>query len=284
MGDNLEDASDAAVAVGNPNVVHQVVSANFINTLRYMGGADAPLDDAFINTDVVAGNSLFTIAPNPNATFASFTYEGYDARERLGGSNRGTIDLLREFITVYYPNMATVLRNLDNAGGPMQVAAADAIGSFCVRGVLVNDNVFGASTLGEMQTARDELHSCTHSSTNVVDNGSISFGACPHIAIKFGYYIQEICSTLYFKAGAALLSGKATFAVGGQKGFDVITPMVAVEFNRPIGDKLNFGIELSHSFGTSKKFAPQQILGMQIKPEVKISRTTLRAIILYNFS
>jgi hypothetical protein len=86
-------------------------------------------------------------------------------------------------------------------------------------------------------------------------------------------------STLYFKAGAAYLSGKAAFDAGiGTKNFGTVTPMVGVGINRVVNDDFGVGVELSHCFKTDKKFAPIKILGTQIEPRVKISRTTLRVV------
>jgi hypothetical protein len=200
LGMNAAFANAAAGGVGN--TVHAAVYTNFVNTLRYIGGADVALNNAFITGPSAGG--IWNAAPNANATFADFTVSGSNAMDAFGGADIGSIRLLQEFVTTYYPNLAAILRGLnDNGGAVLQGDVASDIAQFFVNADLVvggaNAANISASTIAEMQSARKMVNDCIHNIRKAADNGSASFGVCSHLAVKIGYRMPDMFRISFVK-------------------------------------------------------------------------------------
>ncbi|MDR3180103.1 MAG: hypothetical protein LBT70_04370 [Holosporaceae bacterium] len=286
IGRNLEKA--ATDAGGTGAVVNGSVYANFVNTMKYIGGdKNAALDNSFI-TKSAAEDGLFSAPPISDATFSNFTTAEYNALGILGGPNPGSIDLLREFITTYHPNLATILRSLQGNDGTDLTAENAANLSYFFENEDIDANSTSLEALlpgnnGNIASAREDLSNYVHHISGVVNNGSASFGVCPHLALKVGAHFSKIKSSLHLKAGLAYLSGKVAFDSGiSNKSFGKIAPMVGIEVNRQICNNWGVGLELSHTFGSSKKFEPVKLLGTSIEPKVKLNRTTLKVMATYH--
>ncbi|MDR2723816.1 MAG: hypothetical protein LBB25_01245, partial [Holosporaceae bacterium] len=164
IGRNLGEASrDAEAAGGAGHAVEAGAFRELVNTLRYIGGADVELNDAFINGEEHANGIYNGGVLNGAATFSNFSpaYEG-NILPSLGGTNRDAVHFAREFITTYYPKFAEHLRNLhDNGDENLLAEKADALSDFFINFDIggYNANTLSMTTVASMEdihTARSE--------------------------------------------------------------------------------------------------------------------------------
>lgn len=114
-----------------------------------------------------------------------------------------------------------------------------------------------------------------------------TFGVCPHIACKIGYYFKEIHGVLYTKLGVTMLHGRVTpvnniYGLQDEK-FNKIAPMIGFGLQKNINDKWGYVVELSHAFKVKKKLKDVEIFGIKLENKTSISRTNLRFMLTYKF-
>jgi hypothetical protein len=283
IGANLSTAAAAAVGGGAPAVDNNVFR-KIVDVLKYIGGSDTVLlDDAFVNGPANAG-LLFNAGAgvvNPAATLSNFSVGAAgEILDAFGTTNRNAIDLVREFVTGYYPELAAHLRSLhDNGIVDLPIGVAEALADFFTDFDIGGYNaallsMATTASMADIHAARDALKNYEHNISSNVDNKNISFGVCPSFAFKFGYYVAEADAIVSLKFGAAYVSGKASFGPKiGTKNFGALTPKISIEFRKKIYEDWNIGVEVSHVIQTTKRFATIKVLRRSIEPNVKITRT-----------
>lgn len=115
-----------------------------------------------------------------------------------------------------------------------------------------------------------------------------SFGVCPYISVKLGYFYKELDACIYTKVGAIQLRGKVTPAndfYDIQDGkFRRFTFFAALGISKDIGDSFGIDVEISHAFKTAKKLRNILILNTySIDHKVSLSKTSLKAVVTYSF-
>ena len=234
---------------------------------------------------------------------------------------------IRSFIGRRYPNYAAALaniatNNLLNSGG---VAAAgtsiagdsninaeisDIISEFLLnnmgndisyRNLGIDATAMGGVTFDQMRAIMDSIYYPSPEDDIAltvpygVDRGSIvnsvktkaTFGVCPYLACKIGYYYNEIRGTLYAKFGFTMLNGKVSPAnnvYGIQaESFHKITPMIAVGMAKQLDDNWGYAVEISHAFKAKKRLRDANFFGVRVENKTSISRTTVRLMATYRF-
>ncbi len=114
-----------------------------------------------------------------------------------------------------------------------------------------------------------------------------SFGVCPYVAMKLGYYFREIRGCLFAKLGLIHLNGhvipvNSAYGIQEEK-FHKIAPFVAVELMKNINEKWGWAVEISHAFRTKKKMKDVHLFGMKVENSTSISRTNVRLMAMYRF-
>ena len=100
-----------------------------------------------------------------------------------------------------------------------------------------------------------------------------SFGVCPYVALKVGYYFKEIKGCMFAKIGLIHLNGHVTpvndaYGLQDEK-FHKIAPFAAVE--------------ISHAFKAKKRLRDANFFGVRVENKTSISRTTVRLMATYRF-
>ncbi|MDR2666793.1 MAG: hypothetical protein LBB34_01590, partial [Holosporales bacterium] len=124
--------------------------------------------------------------------------------------------------------------------------------------------------------------------TTVVNNvkAKASFGICPHLALKIGYFISELKSQLYLNAGIMQLNGHLIpttnniYGIRNEK-FKKITPFVTLGVARSITDNLMATVEVSHAFKITKKLQNIEIFRYNIENRASINRTDIKIMFIY---
>ncbi|MDR2780868.1 MAG: hypothetical protein LBB21_00170 [Holosporaceae bacterium] len=114
-----------------------------------------------------------------------------------------------------------------------------------------------------------------------------TFGVCPHIAFKMGYFFKELGASLYVKTGMIQLNGRVTpvndlYDLQDEK-FNKIAPFVAFGCMKNIDGKWGVAVEVSHAFRVTKKMQDVKIFRQVIENKTSISRTNVRIMATYSF-
>lgn len=315
------------------NVVSANVWSDFVNVLRFIGGADVDIRNNF-SIAPADGNALFSSATahppydaNPNANLRNIIGNTCTNITALGnGDTFSGLQQIRDFVNRRYPTCAAALRNFaeadlrdlpgvvpgTSAGGG--VALTDALllmlNDF-FRGAMLTTSAFedlginpasmGSATFDDLEADVGRIYNPTATDNNAlafpggVDLATIqnnvetkaSFNVCPHLAFKFGCYLQELGGMLYAKVGIIQLSGHVTpvnnlYGLQDEK-FRKITPFAAVGLMKNINEKWGYVIELSHAFKVTKNMKDVEIFGIRVKNKTSISRTNVKFMVTYRF-
>ena len=233
------------------NVIAANVWNNFVNVLRFVGGANVNIQNNFV-TDPADANPLFdptTYNANANARLQNIIGNTYARISVYGnGDVFSVFQDLQEFVTNRYPICAAALRNFAqqdlypvSSTGPA-IAGTAAGGGTALPDVsvfLLNDffsgrlftsylaaigvnpaNMGGATwdnLVAEINTILNP--SAAHDVALAVPAGvdvrtiqhniqtKTSFGVCPYVAMKLGYYFRELRGCLFAKLGLIHLNG-----------------------------------------------------------------------------
>jgi hypothetical protein len=115
-----------------------------------------------------------------------------------------------------------------------------------------------------------------------------TFGVCPHVAFKIGYFVKEANCNLYAKLGAIMLNGAITtsnqlYNISSEK-FRKFSPLLAIGVNKLVNKKWGITLELSHAFKTTKKLRDITPLAHRISNYAIISANCIKLIVTYNFN
>jgi hypothetical protein len=193
---------------------------------------------------------------------------------------------LREFITGYYPDLATVLREFNNHADAVIDGTTDIYIANFFRNVgigNITDGSVSSSSLSDLTNARKGLS--THAyNVNLDKNNQTIFRVHPHIATKVSCSVPGTMATVSLKGGGAYISGHTSCALWDKpKNFSVVSPLVGAEVRWSLKGDWSVGIELNHLFKVTKKFEEIKVLGMQINPKVNVKRTSLGISFSHNF-
>jgi hypothetical protein len=282
IGRQIEAAGMAAAGDGQPNTIAASTYVNFANTMQYLGGGGNTLTLPFITSaasaDEIYNDTPTVQAPNPNASLSNFTTAEYNALDAFSGPNLESINLLREFITGYYPNLATVLREFNsNGGAALNNATALILGNFFQNsdtGTITNGTVSSAS-VSDVLSARKDLQDHTYK-VDITNNNQTIFRVYPHLAATVGCSLPGSKATVFLKGGTAYISGHASCALWEKaKDFGVLSPLVGAEIQWPLKRNWRIGLELTHMFKATKKFEEIKVLGIQVEPSINVRKTKL---------
>jgi hypothetical protein len=277
---------------------------NFLRTVRYLGGAE--------NTGDVGA---FTARFLDGCTISRVTELG-------GGSVAGGFEAIRNTLTSSFPTLAGALRRMGETGfgdpgadtfqGNNEVYAAglNNYNAFLLqdffgqRGVDttefndlgINDSgsfdgvaadmnaVYNPSSVGSPTSAADALREKLKNTLQT----KVSFGICPHVALKVSSFFDEMKACLYVKAGAIRLSGRTVpkndIPGFGKEKFNRITPFLAVGVEKNIGNGWGFAAEFSHAFKTTQRLKDITLLpGSRTENRVSVGRTCVRIMAVYRF-
>lgn len=313
------------------NVIAANVWNNFVNVLRFVGGANVNIQNNFV-TDPADANPLFdptTYNANANARLQNIIGNTYARISVYGnGDVFSVFQDLQEFVTNRYPICAAALRNFAqqdlypvSSTGPA-IAGTAAGGGTALPDVsvfLLNDffsgrlftsylaaigvnpaNMGGATwdnLVAEINTilnpsAADDAALAVPAGVDVrtVQHNiqtKTSFGVCPYVAMKLGYYFREIRGCLFAKLGLIHMNGHVipvnnVYGIQEEK-FHKVAPFVAVELMKNINEKWGWAVEISHAFRTKKKMKDVHLFGMKVENSTSISRTNVRLMAMYRF-
>jgi hypothetical protein len=159
----------------------------------------------------------------------------------------------------------------------------------------------GANAAEQLQTAINALlaiydparinfalpHGMSESEVRNTIKNEKTFGVCPNLALKFGYFFKEINGLMYVKLGAAMLRGKAATSsklLGAfSENFQKVVPFFAIGFNKLIDNNWGITVELSHSVKGKKKLRDLDIFGYKISNEIELSKSNVRIMATYRF-
>jgi hypothetical protein len=134
-------------------------------------------------------------------------------------------------------------------------------------------------------------NSLTNVNSSYVDNSvktRSNFTVSPFIALKLGYFIDELKSSLYLKAGCIQLSGHISpinnFYTIQNDSFKKVTPFFAIGLNKNLDENWRIGVELSQSLKTAKNTTITTPYGYTIHGKSTINRTTLSVTLIYRLS
>jgi hypothetical protein len=200
-----------------------------------------------------------------------------------GNLSDNAANVIAEFIggEIRYGRLFNFIRNLSEVGIPL--------------GVLP-----GATPAEQLQSAINVILSIYNPTTGVfalppgVTEADIrnsvqtktSFGVCPHVAVKVGYFFNELNACLYTKIGVIQLNGQVTpvnnlYNIREEK-FRKITPFVAIGGTKNIDDNWGIAVELAHAFKVKKKLRDIRIFNRYtIENSATVSRTNLRVMLIY---
>lgn len=313
------------------NVISADVWSNFVNVLRFVGGANVNIQNNFV-TDPADANPLFdstTYNANANARLQNIIGNTYARISVYGnGDVFSVFQDLQEFVTNRYPICAAALRNFaqqdlyDHIHALGTVAGTAAGGGTALPDALVfilNDFFSGSLLRTQLQSIGvnpanmggatwDNLvaeinaifnPSAAHDAALAVPAGvdvrtvqhniqtKTSFGVCPYVAMKLGYYFREIRGCLFAKLGLIHMNGhvipvNSAYGIQEEK-FHKIAPFVAVELMKNINEKWGWAVEISHAFRTKKKMKDVHLFGMKVENSTSISRTNVRLMAMYRF-
>jgi hypothetical protein len=114
-----------------------------------------------------------------------------------------------------------------------------------------------------------------------------SFGVCPHISLKVGYFFNEMKANLYAKFGAIMLNGHVIpqnnlYGIAEEK-FNKIAPFAAIGAEKNISDRWGVTLELSHAFRATKRLGDINILGCRMQNRTSVSKSSIRVMAVYRF-
>ena len=313
------------------NVISANVWSNFVNVLRFVGGANMNIQNNFV-TDPADANPLFdptTYNANANARLQNIIGNTYARISVYGNGDvfSGFQDL-QEFVTNRYPICAAAFRNFAQqdlydhihalgtvagtaAGGG--TALPDALvfilhdffsGSLLrtqLRSIGVNPANMGGATWNDLvaeinailnPSAADDAALAVPAGVDVRTiqhniQTKTSFGVCPYVAMKLGYYFREIRGCLFAKLGLIHLNGhvipvNSVYGIQEEK-FHKVAPFVAVELMKNINEKWGWAVEISHAFKAKKRLRDANFFGVRVENKTSISRTTVRLMATYRF-
>jgi hypothetical protein len=112
-----------------------------------------------------------------------------------------------------------------------------------------------------------------------------SFGVCPHVAFKAGYFVDELKACLYVKLGMIRLNGHVVpvnniYGLQKEK-FGGIAPFIALGIIKNIDCKWGMAVELSHAFKITKNLQKVKIFNQTIENHTNISRSGIRIMAIY---
>jgi hypothetical protein len=218
---------------------------------------------------------------------------------------------IRNFIVSNNPDLANLLRNMgegdiggvassdiNSVGGPVAANAARQLALlFSAQGsnfaqLGVNAALFGGDA-GRIDNAiLWALHNNSLINANeIIANGNVKtksvFGVSPYIALKAGYFFDEINACLYLKAGMIQLTGRITptndFYTIKNNSFRKSVPFFAVGLSKNFNEKWGINIELSKTMKARKNLAISIPYGGTIKNNTEINKIGLAFVVTYRF-
>jgi hypothetical protein len=199
-----------------------------------------------------------------------------------GTSLAGASNLNRQAVyalTSFLRNRLSLLHGLRDLG----IDPADA------GGYTVND-VEAAMTSIHSPTADDDAALAVPSNVTPLSRKpetGASFGVCPHVALKIGYFFDELKAHLYAKVGAMLLNGHAfsvdAFGDVRSENFHKTTPMIALGFEKNLTESCGISADIFHAFKTNKKLRDIAVLHRPMRNRVDVSRTGVRITAVFRF-
>ncbi|MDR1235849.1 MAG: hypothetical protein LBJ96_02470 [Holosporaceae bacterium] len=294
---------------------------NFLKVNRYLGGSN---DAGLANPDGTPGaaianfvngayRALFVDPGNePLASYFSFLEQ--DVANSLSLTfGRGNPSLalreLRNFIVASNPDLANTLRSIgendigglagSNINGALALVDPQAIIRLLslFTGSVPNFNDIGIANAalfgGDINRVNNAIRWAF--SGNFLENATLeianiskksSFGVSLYLALKVGYFYDEIKTCLYAKIGITQLNGYTIpasniYGLQNEK-FNKITPFAALGVMRNINNNWGIIVEISHAFKTKKKLRDIEIFGHRIKNNVEISRSDIRIMATYS--
>jgi hypothetical protein len=299
-------AHNIAIAVADANIIGGGIGAidagvfrNFAQVMRYIGGSAEHVDANFLNNPAHADHIFDTIlgnAPNVAATWANFWEEGRsaDLLEPFGGATMDGLNQLREFITTYYPGAATFLQSfyLGIPGGADVSPASSRLlaeifsGNYAILfprigGILAD---FSTMTADGIDAALQAFRSGTLAEIrNSAGNGRPTFGVCPYLAMKLRYYLTNLDSTVYLKAGFIRQSGVANFDNGiAPKSFHKISALLGIGFEKNLKNKWSAALEVLRILKTKSDIGSIRIFRQDVSQKVKLQDTRVSILLIYN--
>ncbi|MDR2107358.1 MAG: hypothetical protein LBO73_02470 [Holosporaceae bacterium] len=288
---------------------------NFVRAVRYLGGAGSESEVEEFMTADASGNGVIGNCGqnlNPNAVFADFLDGNTIARitELGGGSLINGFREIRNVLTSEFPNLANAFRRMggiDSTFGDL-INAYEAFRLHDFFGYMRYFSLYGFDALGinsnesfnnVMDDAAAVFNPSSFSGSEVSDEKiceklksimppiKVSFGICPHIALKASYFFNEINTCLYAKVGAIQLNGHAIpqnnfFDVSKEK-FSKVTPFAAVGIEKNIGNRWGISVEFSHAFKTTKRLRDITVFGRSMENRISVGRDCLRITAVYRF-
>ena len=237
------------------------------------------------------------------------------------------LEQIRNFIGRHYPAYATALANIATndlttlegipspgtsitGGSNINGAITDIVSYFLLNDIEggtdystlgINDAVMGGVTFDQLKAIMDSIYfpSAADNAAFTVPAGvyprtvvnnvktKATFGICPYLACKIGYYFNEVNGILYAKFGVILLNGRITpentvYGLQDEK-FYKIAPMIGCGLMKNINEKWGWAVEISHAFRTKKKMKDVHLFGMKVENSTSISRTNVRLMATYRF-
>ncbi|MDR3155774.1 MAG: hypothetical protein LBT90_01570 [Holosporaceae bacterium] len=306
----------------NSGIIHSEVWPKFAKTMRYLGGNSAILtsdeidfiqanpnnDNVFRINNTTIGNSI----PNENAVFANFVSNAIPNICTLGNGNIiSGMQQLRTFITNNYSHLSYALANLASTNvygilntsvthclNPINLYAAENIAEI-FRGQIPEEvtaqHLFGlpeesSITLGEIAADIARVFNPSPSDNIAPTNANpdvqvkTTFGICPHVAFKIGYFMEEIDADIYVKVGAMQLNAK--FGIEGENiaGAGIfggklrkVTPFFAIGIAKEITDDFHMNVELSHALKTKAQFD-----NADSRQNIDVSKSSLKVMLVYH--